>query len=560
MGTRLLFALAALGALIGLAATLLLVDSTGQVHAADSGSVGVSPNGLQDKAISTPGPGEVSLESTRIAALPTAPKYTGPSKEDARAAIARGEEPEGFGLLIVETFLEGELYLQVQVALRGDPEPLRAREITEPWAFYVPAGSTVILDITEEKSGWIQTETTLAPVSLDVRTLTVDLDPPQIDGEVLLQVRSGVGETPIRDARVLAVSEMPPDVVELSTDRNGNVHVPRGPGFSYVVNAGGYDAASIPAFAASDKAFKIVTLQPHARLFGKIQVQGDAYTRMQLMSGDLESATDRHAVTSATVEPSGSWTIEGISVPKGDAALTGVWLEVESAGTTRTLATDLRIEPGASIELVDPWIGGLPIELEFIYPSGIPVASGTKVFMRREAETEYGSGETLGGITDDRGRIHFPALYIGKWALEVGRAKLPELVVLGDSLQIVVMQGFDCIGGNLSWPTATKRSFGNAHVLLMESGGRSMRGVTTSESGHFRFDFVPVSTSFTIKARLEGSSMFSGDLGGPFDSGEPFKAVLGDLHVAIPMIAVQPGSGNALRRHVAPAPALNFDK
>lgn len=545
MSTRLLIALAALGALIGLVGVFAIGDDTAPIHAAAVGPADPDTAGAQaelGKTVQSVMDGAAAEASTRTEAQPAA------------------DDAVGDGILIVKTLLNGEPHSRVQVALRGDATPRRAREDTEPWAFYLPSKTAVVFDITEEDCGWIHTETTLAPVAGDVRTLTVDLNPPQIDGEVLLQVRSDADLTPIAGAKVIAISEEPPDVVVLTTDGAGNARVPRGPALSYVVSASGYRAVSLEALADSDKSFKNVTLQSLARLYGKIQSQGGATTRVQLMGGDPASATDRHAMASATVDAYGSWAIEGIAVPKGQKALTGLWIELESEGTMRTLAPDLRIEPSANIEVVDPWIGGLPIELEFVYPSGSPVVAGTKIFLRREAETEFGSGESLGGLTDAKGRIKFPALYVGKWACEVGRLTLPELVVLGDSLQPVVIEGFECIAGSLKWATPNKATLRNAIVHLRGSEEQSMRVTGSSVNGDFRFDLIPVTSTFTITASVGDTGFFAGTSDEQFSSGEPITVTPGTMDLVVPMKAVQSEHKLTIERRGGTGSELNFDK
>lgn len=554
MGTRLVIALAALGALIGLVAVKLLVEEPGSIQAAEQDAEVAAELGPDGSAAS-----DVAIASGASSRSDEA-GFTEVRGDSGRVAVALDENPEGLGVLIVETLLNGEPHDQVKVAIRGDADPLRARADTEPWAFYLPAKSSVVLDITDEVSGWTQIETTLAPVAGDVRTLTVDLDPPQIDGEVLLQVRSESAGTPVLGARVVAISESPPDLSILETDGGGNAKAPRGPGISYVINADGFQAVSIPPLTTSDRSFQIVELRSFARLFGRVQSQGGATTQVQLMRGDPNSATDRHSVASATIAASGAWSIEGIVVPKGQEAMTGMWIELNSKATMRTLATGLVIEPNADLEVIDPWISGLPVSLEFLYPSGTPVKAGTKVFLRREAETEIGAGESVGGVVDDRGRIEFPALYVGRWSCEIGPARIPELLVTGDPTQRVEIEGFDCIAGTLRWAAEAERSLAKAIITVTDGSAGKLAVSQAEEDGTFRIDFVPVHSIPLVRAYTGDSFRFTDGDGSFFSSGEAVEVAPGALDVSLTLVPDQRKDRITVKRRSVPQPALNFDK
>lgn len=546
MGTRLFIALAALGAFIGLVAVQLFVDSTDEVHAADVASVFPGATGPSTAA------GVESIDSL-------------PSRGAKPRFKATEPIPDGYGVLIVKALLRGEPYDRVTVTVRGDSSPRRAREDTEPWAYFLPSKSPTFLDVTDEESGWTQTETTLAPVAGDVRTVTVDLNPPEIDGEIQLQVRSRSDDMPVKGARVVAISDDPPDVVVLTTDGRGSVRVPRGPSFSYIINASGHRPATLDAFTDSMKPFQVVELDAQARLFGTLLSQDHGTAQIKLLTNDLEAKKSRLEIASATVDQHGAWAIEGINIPKGEESIERVWLEVQSSGTSRSLKSEFRIEPGMNLEVTDPWIDGIPITLEFVYPSGKPVSAGSPVFLRREAKAEVGAGQTLGGVTDAQGRIAFPALGVSQWACEIGPVKIPALDVTGDSLQTILVEGFDCIEGNVRWNGPGIQSADAARVLLtiglntkIKQLG-SPRLVQGQPQARFRFDFLPVSSKGTLTAH-SGDTSTANPRFERFHSGGPIDVAPGEADVTITMVPSQDPIRVKIQRRSGGVPILNFDK
>ena len=166
----------------------------------------------------------------------------------------------------------------------------------------------------------------------------------------------------------------------------------------------------------------------------------------------------------------------------------------------------------------------------------------------------------MGGVTDAEGRIGFPALYVGEWACEVGRARIPALTVTGDPLQSVELIGLDCIAGSVRWASPNERSLKDVTVTLSVGELTRPTTVLAEEDGRFRFDFVPTDSNPTVGA-YSGDSFLSIDGEDAFFSaGAPVAAVPGAMDLLLSLTPAERKDQVKIQRREISRRALNFDK
>ncbi|QDV04852.1 hypothetical protein Poly30_03460 [Planctomycetes bacterium Poly30] len=322
-------------------------------------------------------------------------------RSQAERAVERGEDPPGFGLLRIEALRHGVDVTDISVQLRGTADSIHAPSEKGHWSYFVRTGSHVLIDVTDETTGWVQTETTLAPDSGEDRTLVVELHPPQIDGEMLLRLVSSADGSPVAKAQVISVCSDPPDLKDGESDASGRVRVPRGPGFRYVVTAPGFTGLELPAFPPTALAFQTLELQAVAQLYGSVDPdlhgRGSIEVSQPVVDPGGSGVTSRRAITSAGIGTGGRWRTGDLTLPNGVEAWTGLHVDLVASGVRRSLARGLTVAPGDRIEVLDRFTSAAPGVLEFTYASGHALAKDVKVMLRRNSGTIPTESRTWSG-------------------------------------------------------------------------------------------------------------------------------------------------------------------
>ncbi|MFT5733087.1 MAG: hypothetical protein ACJA2W_001598 [Planctomycetota bacterium] len=528
MTPRTLLTLAALASAALVLAALLHGDDV----AADGTLASTHPMGEVGTDLPQPPTATLGDSAARTSAsaeaTPRAPAWTRPQ---ALSAVARGEEPPGFGRLHVEARREGVLLSEVLVALRGTADSIQVPDLDRPWSYYVRAGSHVVVDVTDKASGWVQTETTVAPPAGEERTLTVQLDPPEIDGAILLRFVSLANGAPVAGAQVIAISHDPPDFQQQTSDASGRARVPMGPNFSYVITAPGHAALELPAFKPGSPVFQTHEMVPFARIFGRVHASLHPSRTVDLVQreqGSDPSPMRRGRVLgSSSVLTGGTWEIGGLIPPSGSDRITDLGVLVVMGGTRRSIMEGLSLGPGDSVEILDRAVPQGSVTLEFVYPSGRSLALDLPVLLSRtrpamdSTDQETEAKEHLRGTLDDQGHITLPSLAPGPWTCRIHALEPIELVVSGDAVQTIVLEGRTMISGRVvttrpesSDPNALWLYRTEPHVVTLTGAaslGTPSNVLRTGQTGGFRFELVPAGSSGKLQLGTTLVEVVAGD-------------------------------------------------
>lgn len=443
------------------------------------------------------GPGQpVPLGPDAGALTNVAARRHGRAELGARPALGNGET-RGFSSLEIEIQRDGLPYAHAQVALRNanDSAALDLPQLNVH-GFVVRAGSTVFIDVTDNVTDWTQSTSTIAATEEGTQTVTVHLNPPQIDGEALLLLTSGSSGDPIAGAHVVSVCTDPPDYRESTTDVTGHVRVPRGPEFNYVITAAGFGGKELTTAHLKNEAFHRVELRPFARVFGQVHFVSSRAAAVDLVEIPQSETGSPRVIATTEVKRSGHWRFDAIMVPAGSETVGRVSVRLLLGTETRTLARGLTIEPGGELEVSDQWAMSAPVTLEFVYPSGLTVASRPKVWLERTIPAgEDGAAErkeSLSASLDASGRVALSTLSPGDWLWRLKNTASGEVHVNRDPLIQVTLDGFEAIKGRV-----LVRDIGGAAIdtataaqgVFVHSSSTAVP-IRPSADGHFQLDFV----------------------------------------------------------------------
>lgn len=342
-----------------------------------------------------------------------------------------------------------------------------------------------------------------APRAGESRTCSIALEPMAPGSVQTIRVVDEATGAPMPGATVRSERGFD-DLIRATTDGDGAVRIPWAMEARYSVRAEGWSSELVEA--SPDGSPLVVEMRAQATVHGRITlppgVRGAGTVKITVFAGRRPEWGARfdHArrgplggrwskTYEGAVDPAGSWSVEGIDVPRDVPRVELMWARLQCASHSRTLDdTPVQLTPGLQLEINDPWVDAVEVEARFLQADGRPVPEGARIFVTQEEPMAHATP-----TTGERGSIRFVGVPGARWTYELGDAsgELPEPDAGGQRLVRLLAHG--TLGGVV--PLEFRKTFDiplpQPHLVVARCSGHSDVRCTMQPDGGFQLHGLP---------------------------------------------------------------------